>query len=485
MTTALPPDPRPTVAIAGGGVAGAALALHLLRGAPRPLRIVVIEPRDRLGHGLAYGTTEPGHRINVPSDRMTVLGEAPRDFTAWMEATGRRAADPFGEDGTGAHYARRTEFGAYMAERLAEAATAAPRHALIHLKGRAAGLTADGLVLEDGSRIAAWRVVLATSHDRPALPAALAPVLSDHPGFVADPWAADALDRVAPQARVAILGTGLTMVDVVAALRQRGHRGPITAISRRGQLPRPHAGFEPLAEVLSRHAPPPTALAGLRLARRLVAEEIAAGRTWHHAIDGMRRDAEAIWQGWPVAEQARALARLRAWWDVHRFRIAPQLHALIAGQQAAGRLRVQRGGIAAASTAADGTSRLAVGTGAEVVADAVVNCLGPCPDIMRRADPLLQGAFRDGRARPDAHRLGLDVDAAWRLRDANGQPQDALRAVGPLTRGVFWELVGVPELAAHCARLAARLSQELADTPAPIAPEHTAEHTAEPAATPA
>jgi uncharacterized NAD(P)/FAD-binding protein YdhS len=58
--------------------------------------------------------------------------------------------------------------------------------------------------------------------------------------------------------------------------------------------------------------------------------------------------------------------------------------------------------------------------------------------------------------------LGLDVDAAFRLRDRAGRPQHALRAVGPLTRGVFWEVVGVPELSAHCARLSEALLSEVA-----------------------
>lgn len=462
----------PRVVVVGGGVAGAALAMHLMRGAAAPLDIALVEPRAVPGQGLAYATRDPGHRINVPSDRMPVFADRPRDFTDWMEETGRRAADPEGEDGTGAHYSRRADFGAYMAARLAEtAAQAAGRHRFAHLCARATAVTVmpDGtarVTLSDGRVLAAWRVILATSHDRPAPPPGLDPAAAAHPGYVPDPWADGALDGIGRDASVAILGTGLTMVDVVAALAARGHRGPVLAVSRRGLLPRPHGAFDPVADVLARHPAPATAREGLRLARDLVRDAALAGHGWHHAVDGLRRDAETIWRQWSAAEQARALARLRPFWDVHRFRIAPQLAAQVAAAQAEGRLVVRRGRIVALRAASTGFALQLAPPGADraetVAVDAVVNCLGPRPDITRRDDPLLAGLFASGLARPDPHRLGLAVDDAHRLTGGDGHPQPALRAVGPLTRGIFWELVGVPELAAHCARLAATLTAERA-----------------------
>ena len=49
------------IAILGGGFAGAACALHLLRDHPGLVaELVVIEPRERLGAGLAYSA--PGAR---------------------------------------------------------------------------------------------------------------------------------------------------------------------------------------------------------------------------------------------------------------------------------------------------------------------------------------------------------------------------------------------------------------------------------------
>ena len=55
-----------------------------------------------------------------------------------------------------------------------------------------------------------------------------------------DPWARDALDGFGPDAPVALIGTGLTMVDIALKLSAEGHRGPIHAISRHGYLPTTH-----------------------------------------------------------------------------------------------------------------------------------------------------------------------------------------------------------------------------------------------------
>lgn len=62
--------------------------------------------------------------------------------------------------------------------------------------------------------------------------------LAGNPGFTADPYPlADTLDRVRAEDEVAVIGSGLTAVDVVVAPAARGHTGRITMLSRGGVLP--------------------------------------------------------------------------------------------------------------------------------------------------------------------------------------------------------------------------------------------------------
>jgi uncharacterized NAD(P)/FAD-binding protein YdhS len=91
---------------------------------------------------------------------------------------------------------------------------------------------------------------------------------------------------------------------------------------------------------------------------------------------------------------------------------------------------------------------------------AVVNCTGPAGDLHRL--PLLRDLLDRGLVRPDPLRLGLDVDRDGRVLGSGGAPSPSLYAVGPLTRGAFWEAVAVPDLRGRTAELAAAVLADFA-----------------------
>ena len=63
-----------------------------------------------------------------------------------------------------------------------------------------------------------------------------------------------------------------------------------------------------------------------------------------------------------------------------------------------------------------------------------------------------------GRIRPDPEHLGIEVDQAGRVLRADGASDDALFAIGPMTRGAFWEIVAVPDIRQQTWSLARRLA---------------------------
>jgi len=76
-------DERTTVAIVGGGCAGALTAVALLRAARRPIDVVIVEPRARLGEGVAYSTEDERHVLNVPAGRHSARSDDPEGFHRW------------------------------------------------------------------------------------------------------------------------------------------------------------------------------------------------------------------------------------------------------------------------------------------------------------------------------------------------------------------------------------------------------------------
>jgi uncharacterized NAD(P)/FAD-binding protein YdhS len=60
--------------------------------------------------------------------------------------------------------------------------------------------------------------------------------------------------------------------------------------------------------------------------------------------------------------------------------------------------------------------------------------------------------------RPDAARLGIDIDQQGRTVNAAGESNEHLFAIGPMTRGAVWEIVAVPDIRAQTWWLARILS---------------------------
>ena len=77
---------------------------------------------------------------------------------------------------------------------------------------------------------------------------------------------------------------------------------------------------------------------------------------------------------------------------------------------------------------------------------------------MRTTEPLLRHLAERGTIRPDAAHLGIDVDNQARTIAASGRANGALYALGPMTRGAFWEIVAVPDIRQQTWNLARRLS---------------------------
>ncbi|OHT19350.1 hypothetical protein [Edaphosphingomonas haloaromaticamans] len=93
-----------------------------------------------------------------------------------------------------------------------------------------------------------------------------------------------------------------------------------------------------------------------------------------------------------------------------------------------------------------------------LLARRVVNCSGPLIDLDRTEEPLLANLRARGVIRPDPSHIGLDVDPQARVIGRSGRADPRLFALGPLTRGAFWEVVAVPDIRVQTWNLARRLS---------------------------
>ena len=156
-------------------------------------------------------------------------------------------------------------------------------------------------------------------------------------------WDRRPTPRSIPTARVLVLGTGLSMVDAFLSLEQRGHRGEIVAVSRRGLLPSPHRKGKPIKLDVA-DIPLGTQLSYfVGWFRDLIRENQKAGIDWRDVVDGLRPFNQKIWQNWPASAKRRFVEHTKAWWDIHRHRMAPEVYARVTEAVQSGRIRLVAG----------------------------------------------------------------------------------------------------------------------------------------------
>ena len=452
------------IVVIGGGFTGVAFVIHAIRACPAgvDLDFTIVEPSAELGRGIAYGTSDPLHRINVPSDRMSLFAGDSTHATRWLKA--HDAIDAGSSDGQGSYYVSRARYGEYVAATLDDVvADATDAGSQVRVRHRRASATAVRKIesgefrytvtLDDGTHLDAHRVALCFGHTPSKPPGVIDEHALHDPRLITHPWATDALQAIPPDASVLLVGTGLTMADVAVTLIERAHTGRITAISRRGLRAQPHGLFSDAADFLDNAAPPFSALELVRKLRQRIARD-GARIGWQPAADALRFDLPRIWNALPAREQNRVVKRLLPFWDVQRFRIAPQIHAAIEQAIENGQMSVITAGIVGISYVAGRFSaslRRPGGTHETQAFDAVVFCTGPARDIDR--NPLVKSLLEAGLARLDAVRIGLDTNLRSQLRNAGGEVSPGLLAFGPMTRGSFGEMTGAPDIARHLERV--------------------------------
>lgn len=456
------------VLIVGGGLSGALLAAQLLR-LPGRRQVLVIEPRSELGRGEAYSAVELGHTLNGNAARMSVDPDNADDLTQWLSDYLAAGGWPESEQQpvpVSELFPPRGIFGLYVQQRLAEAQAigALQGSTVTHVRAEAVDLQADAegawLTLDDGQRLRGAFAVLATG----MFPAARTPQ-TESSGLNAaalDPWDVAAMSRLDPQARVLIIGSGLTMVDAVVSLEQAGHRGPIEVFSRHGLLPhvrrQPPAWVDFLAEDPSIRTPRQL----LHELRRQCRQALADGVDWQAPLDTVRAHIGRLWSQATDGQRRQFVRHVRPWWESHHHRSPPLSAELVARLHGEGRLRIHAASFKGLEPSANG--RLAIGIRRRgetqtswVVGDALINSSGIEYDWRRVARPLPQQLLARGLIQPGPLALGIRADAGGAVVDAQGQVASRLFAMGPPLRGMWWESTAVTDVASQAKALAARL----------------------------
>jgi uncharacterized NAD(P)/FAD-binding protein YdhS len=454
-----------SIVIVGGGFAGTVTAIKLLDGATAPLAITIVERQEELGRGVAYSTTDPAHLLNGPARIFGLHPDRPDHLVDWLRRHGAENGWTLPDD-LAESSAPRSLYGSYIQSELDRARRdAIGRTTFRHVRGSATRIRRSGgqthVAVSGGETIAADAVILALGVFQSEIRAAEAAAAA-HPRFVRDPWDMVAVDRLADAGEILLIGSSLSMVDVVASLERRGYTGHYRVVSRRGQFIEGRRTTEVWPEFLKPGAFPKTAkalLSAVKAERRAIA---AAGEDWQRLPLAIRPHVLALWQGADAAEQRRFARHLRAFWDVALHRAAPPSAATLDRVIKDGRLTHGAGrvtGLRAAGTGIEATIRWRRDGREETQHfDGVVDCRGHQQhDWTQINDPLVHHLLADGVVRPHPTGFGIDATTDGRVIDAGGAIQSSLWAIGHPLRGVAWESSSIGEQLAQAIALAGRL----------------------------
>jgi len=448
------------IAIIGGGFSGVMAAVNLARLARQPLHLTLINQRRPTARGVAYGTRRMEHLLNVAARNMSAFPDQPDHFLQWLRT--RSEYDTVPDIELRERFIPRMIYGDYLRGLMhqhLQCPTDLVRTTFV--EGEAVDIEphANGAAihLQDGGRVEARRIVLATGNEPPAaLPGSAE--LQDHPGWIGNPWQAWENRLPASGGTVLVLGTGLTTVDAVITLRALGWQGVIHAVSRNGWLPHSHFRGIEYAEF------PPAGLdlADLGLKKLLALVEHHCTRLREMGanpaiiVDKMRPHTQRIWQRFTHDERIEFIRRHAARWNILRHRIAPEIYAQLATAQLTGQLQVHAGSIEAVR--ADGNKvQVHLSGGKTLTGDLAINATGPNTKFTGTGSTLLQNLLRRGLVTPDETEMGARVDTDHTIIERDGRRSEIFLALGPLLRGTLWETIAVPELRGQARRTAETL----------------------------
>lgn len=237
-----------SIAVIGGGAAGASVAHYLVkllggRLQETSLQIKVYEKSGVIGPGLAYRRDNDVLLMNMVSRDASLFSDEPENFWRWLARTEQReyrqhilsgsAMSPEG-------FVPRGMVGCYLSQMFEQVVLDAEQAGIKVGKhySEVVGLQKMGdrfdLMTATGETASFDYVILCTGNTNPVD----LYNLSGHSRYINAPYPVQAyLAKIAPQDRVAIIGSQLTAADIAIALAHHGHQGSVRMVSRSAELP--------------------------------------------------------------------------------------------------------------------------------------------------------------------------------------------------------------------------------------------------------
>ncbi len=421
------------LAIVGGGFAALSSLAHLVRFAERPFSVCIIASDGFDFFGPAYSTPREEHLLNV---RTSQMGLYEGDTASFLE---------YAANGKPDDYLPRKTFGAYLAKSLQDIyREAREKNIFINIVKDIVDDIAEGLILShSGKKTAAKNILLATGNSFPS---------SDKSARqIENVWHFDFTNLPDASSTIAVIGSGLTAVDVIISLHNAGWKGKIDCYSGNGHLPRRHPDVfekEKIPKIDAAEFTGTRLSTLLRNIRTLVRKVSGGEQDSAYPFYALRPFVPAIWRSLSAEDKSRAMKKYLWLWNIYRHRYAAYLDDILQKKIAGGSLELKRGKVTGTRDTQDGVTldiKKADGETAQEDFALAFRCVGP--SYRAGTHSLIKNMIDKNLLRP--HESGFGLKAAEDLSVGK-----KIYAIGPLLFGEFFETTAVPEIRAQAQKVA-------------------------------
>ena len=446
------------IGIIGGGFSGLMVAYHLIINSKSPITIHIIDENFKNGKGIAYSCSSSELILNVTAGKMSAINSNPDHFLNWVSKhtnylnTEKKLLKNA--------FLPRNLYGQYLESIWNEINTVAinKKITIEVLKKNAFDLDRINnefkVTFSDERTEIYSSCIIATGNQPPQNPTVFNHEILQNEIYHKNPWDKNIYNKINNNLPILIIGNGLSMVDTVIELKNKGFNNKIFSLSPHGYNILPHRSNGVLYEDIKidyKNLNNISLLNVLKLINFHRKRLRTLGVSAESVIDAIRPFSQEIWRKFTNNEKRIFLNRLRHFWGVARHRLPIQIHDKIQNYRIKNELEIIAGKLIDAKVINDVIkvlySNRITNKNSELTVGKIINCTGPEMNYSKCNNKLLINCLRKGYIQQDDLNLGINIDiTSFQVKGHNNQIVKNLYTLGSSLRGELWETTSVTDI---------------------------------------
>jgi uncharacterized NAD(P)/FAD-binding protein YdhS len=443
------------ICIIGGGFSGISSAIQLIKKTSN-ISITILD-KNFISKGVAYNPYSNKLLLNVVTSKMSIFDDEPNDFLDWV-----MSKEPYKNEDReilSQSFLSRKLYGEYLTETWEEYINIAINKniKLNIFNDTAIDIAINNSIItittKNNQKIISDYCILATGNDIPKNPNIKNNDFYYSKHYFKNPWDINSVIDINNNLPILIIGNGLTMVDTVLGLIEKGFKGEIYSISPNGFniLSHKHIGLK-YTKINDELNTKLSLYELVKLVNKHIKNVRKYGISAEPIIDAIRPHVQEIWQNLSLSEKKLFMSRLRHLWGVARHRIPQHIQEKIQTLRLNNKLHIISGklinmedfysyvGVEYIDKKRNAFNKLKVSR--------VINCTGPNTIIKDNPeDDFLKQCLIKGIIKQDELNLGICADTkTLKVKNNNDEIHNNLFAIGTLLRGELWETTAINEL---------------------------------------